>query len=469
MDDLKGKKIYFIFITILVIIILLSNLGQNFKTDGFSTTYALANYNAILSRHTKSKNYEEYLKSSTSYIQNFLKVNGLKQIENAYIHNYSILIPNKKHSSTLEVISKYGKVVKKYEYIDDYFEDYRGIISPGIYNSVPQIIDTEDLDKVKYRSSIALTDIYKDKSLYEIFNIDLKLKKIGISAVISPSPTNDLVSNSNLFNGTYYQAGEGLTKLIVSQRVFDELKYLASKGYEFKIKSGAEIKEGNLYNVYGMIEGKNKLYNPIIFAVFYDGEYKFDTNSNNISAGNFLPTSIMLEVIRAIQFQKLIKPDRTIVFAFLSGYNQNKYGLRILQNNFDDYDLILFEDIGSSNTSIINYSKHQKDLTSTAEYYLKKNQISILSKNIDLSSTNKYTNIAALSYKSQISTQYMLKWGKFMLDLVGNTCYNLDFLTGNFYKLRLFKNLIREYSAILSLCTLFLLIYTIFKRPKPLT
>lgn len=469
MDDLRGKRVYFLLITILVLIILLSNLGQNFKTDGFSTSFSLTNYNALYSRYKNSKSYEEYIKGSSSYIEKFLKSNGLKPFEKSYVHRYNTLIPNKKHQSTLEVISKYGKVVKKYEYVTEYFEDYRGTISPGTYMDVPQIIETENLNNIKYKSSIALTDIYKEKNLYDIFNIDIKLKKIGISAVISPVKEGDLISPSNLYNGTYYNYKDGLTKLLVSQTVYDELKYLTSKGYEVRVKSGAEIKETTLQNIYGVIEGKNKLYNPIILAVFYDGEYKIDDKIYNSNIDNFISSSIMLEVIRAVQYQKLIKPDRTIIFAFLSGYNQNKIGLNMLQGSFENYDLVLLEGIGNSLNSLINYSKNQRDLTATAEYYLKKNQINILSKNIDLNSVNKYTNITTISNQSQINTLFVTKWGKFVLDLIGNSCYNLDFLTGNFYKLRLFKNLIREYSAILSLITLILLIYTIFKRQKPLT
>ncbi|WDC84136.1 hypothetical protein PL321_18030 [Caloramator sp. mosi_1] len=145
--------------------------------------------------------------------------------------------------------------------------------------------------------------------------------------------------------------------MLVSQSVYDELKYLTSKGYEIKIKSGAEIKETTLQNVYGIIEGKNKLYKPIIFAVFFDDEYKIDNNINNKEVNNLISSGIMLEAVRAIQYQKLIKPDRTIIFAFLSGYHQNKIGLNMLQDYFEEYDLVLLENIGNSLNSVINYSK----------------------------------------------------------------------------------------------------------------
>ncbi|MCX7950739.1 MAG: hypothetical protein N2594_02170 [Clostridiales bacterium] len=468
LDDLKTKKGYFVIITIIVIIILLSNLGQNFKTDNFSFSNTITNYSNMYSYYTTSKTYEEYISKSSSYIERFLKGQGLKPLNNSFKQKYTLLMPSIQHQSTLEVISKYGKTVKKFKYGVDFIEDFRGKVIPGIFISTPQIIEVNsiDLNKIKYKSSIALTDIYRSKNLYEIYQTDNILKNIGISAVISPV-TGDLVTNSNLYNGTYFSDKEGLTKLIVTQKVYDELKYLISKGYEVKLKSGGEIKETNLINIYGVIEGKNKLYNPIVIAVFYDGDYKLNGSQSSIST--FLPTSIMIEAIRAIRFQTLIKPDRTIIFAFLSGYNQNKYGLSILQNNLQTSDLIVLEDVGMSSQAIVNFSKDTKDLASTIEYYLKRNQINILSKNIDFNGYNKYTNIAALSQEQKLNSLYISKWGKFLLDVIGNTSYNLDFLTGNFYRLRLFKNFIREHSSLLSLITLVFLIYVIFKRNKRLT
>lgn len=468
LDDLKSKRVYFIIITIIVIIILLSNLGQNFKTDNFSFSNTVTNYSNMYNYFASSKTYEEYITKSSGYIERFLKSQGLKPLNKVYKENYTLLMPSIQHSSTLEVISKYGKTVKKYEYGVDFFEDFRGIISPGVFISTPQIIEVNsiDLNKIKYKSSIALTDIYKNKNTYEIYQTDNIFKSIGISAVISPV-YGDLISSSNLYNGTYFSNKDGLTKVIVTQKVYDELKYLISKGYEIKLKSGGEIKETNLVNIYGIIEGKNKLYNPIVIAVFFDGDYKLSSNQTNINT--FLPTSIIIEAIRAIRFQTLIKPDRTIVFAFLSGYNQNKYGLKVLQDNIQTSDLLVLEDIGMSSQAIVNFSKDTKDLVSTIEYYLKRNQINILSKNIDFNGYNKYTNIAALSQEQKLNSQYISKWGKFLLDVIGNTSYNLDFLTGNFYRLRLFKNFIREHSSILSLLTLIFLIYVIFKRNKRLT
>ncbi|WDC84135.1 hypothetical protein PL321_18025 [Caloramator sp. mosi_1] len=112
MDDLRGKRVYFLLITLLVVIILLSNLGQNFKTDGFSTSFSLSNYNALYSRYNNSKNYEEYIKTSSAYIEKFLKSNGLKPVENSYIHNYNTLMPNKNMHPPLRLYQSMVRLLK---------------------------------------------------------------------------------------------------------------------------------------------------------------------------------------------------------------------------------------------------------------------------------------------------------------------------------------------------------------------
>lgn len=466
MQDLKGKILPLSILIFLVITILLSNLGQDFKDDIFSYNNALSTSNALVKRWNNSNEYQEYIDSSSNYLAEILERNNLKPlIKNSYIQEWTTNLPSFHGNSTLEILSGYGRVVKKYEYGKDFFEDFKGIIHSDETWGKPDILDTIDF-KYQKLSKILLFSGYKDKSLQEIKAMDSDLLSLGVSFVISPAQSNNLKYDSGLFEDSFDEADSGLAKLIVTPQVFEELKKFSNKGYSMRVKSAGLIEKTQLKNIYGTLPGKNKAYKPLIIAAFYDGMYKTnDANSNEFEKYSITP-SIISDCIRALKLQRSLKPDRTIIFAFLSGYSQGKVGLqKLLENNIIS-DYMIFDGLGTGDKNMLAFNRSSRYFASTIENTMKKNNLEVLSKSVNTDKSNNIVFITTINLEINEATVYssVNNSGKFLLSMIGEECYGLDFLSGNIREFRMFKRFVKKNTLVISSLTFLFLLVIIFKK-----
>lgn len=468
MQDLKGKILPLSIVIFLVFIILISNLGQYFKDDIFSYYNTISTSNSLIKYWNESNEYQDYINSSSAYLSEVLKKNGLKPLNStSYIQERSTNLPTFNGNSTLEILSNYGKIIKKYEYGTDFFEDFKGLIKAGETYGKSVYLESMDSKPPKLKNIILFSG-YKNSDLQEISSIDSELLTQGVTAVISPSSSSYLKYESGLFEGSFKRSNRGLAKLIVTPLIFEELKEFSSKGYSIKIKSAGLIETSQLKNVYGVFPGNNKAYKPLIIAAFYDGMYKTsDNNSKEFERYSITP-SIIADSIRAINLQRSLTPDRTIIYAFLSGYNQNKEGLNELLQMDVIADYIVFDGLGNGNKNMLVFNRSSKYFASTIENTLNKNNLEVLSKSMNSDSSNNHVYINTINIEINSTPSYSIvnDSGNFLLSIIGEECYGLDFLSGNIRELRMLKGFIKDKTLIISSLTFIFLLLIIFKKPS---
>lgn len=468
MQELKGKILTLSIVILLVIIILISNLGQYFKDDIFSYHNTISTSNALTKYWAESNEYQDYINSASNYLSDIQRRNGLKPMNaSSYIEEWDAELPTFHGNSKLEVLSSYGRIIKRYEYEKDFFEDFKGFIKPGETLGKPLYLDNLNSKPIKLQKIILLNE-YKNKTSQEISSIDSELINLGVSAIISPSSSNYIKYESGFYESSFEKSNTGLSKLIVTPVIFEELKEYASMGYSIRIKSSGLIETTKLKNVYGTLPGKNKAYKPLIIATFYDGLYKTtNANSNEFLKYSITP-SIIADSIRAIKLQRSIKPDRTIIYAFLSGYSQNKEGLAKLLDKDITGDYIVFDGLGNSDKNILDFNRKSRSFALTIENTLKKNKLDVLSKsmNSEITSNHVYINTIDIEITSAPSYSIVQNSGKFLLSIIGEECYGLDFLSGNIREFRMFKRFVKDKTLIISSLTFIFLLVIIFKRPS---
>lgn len=470
MQRYTGKLYYILIIVFMVIIILIANLGENFKNDVFSIRGVLNYQNKLSQTWKESPDYQSYIINASENILKILEKFNYNPDNTAISYDdWENTAPSIKFQSQLEILSRYGRTIRKYEYGTDFFDDFRGEISTGVVKSKAAYLTSTENYYSKF-NKILLFDGYNFKSNNEISAIDTKLMSQGVSGVISPSLTLDLKTNSGLyeiFDKNKQINKLGLSKLIVSQKVFNELREFSNKNYIIKIKTGGSIQISKFRNVYVTIKGKNTSYSPLIIACFFDPVYKSPDNISIDIKEHNVTLSILLETIKIIQEQKSVQPDRTIIFSFLSGYMQNKNGLDKLLNKCNDADVIVLDNFGKNDRYNMDYNKNLKNLSKTIQYFMTRNNLKINSKNIYNDNLNNFISISSNNQISRYNSNDSIKnSGKFLLSFIGDECYNLDFLSGNIRTLRTVKRYIRNYTIPLSIATFAMLIFVIFKNEK---
>lgn len=460
-------KLYFSAIILTVFVILVSNLGQDFKDDIFVYSNAMLHSNTLSSYWDKSLEYQNYIDSASKYIMNSIRDDGLSPLAgDKYIEEWTVTAPSLNGASTLEVLSDRDSVIKSYIYGRDFFENFKTTFASGSVKGKPKYI--KDINKgTGYKlPKIILFGGYDNKTLSEIEDIDRGLKERGVECVISPGESLDLKYESDLYGAGKKIDKDALLKIMVTRDVFDKLIFFSNNNYKIRIKSSASIKDIKLKNVYGVLKGRNPSYKPLVILTSYDGIYKtgdcnpIEFKKNNITA------SIILEDLRCLKIQRLKKPDRTIIFVFSSGYMMDRKGIKTFLDKSIEGDYIILEGLGTGKESFVNYNNPSSNFSSLFEKFLRKNGFKIMSKS---TSTNYDKSIISLTAMEQSKTptydyQTVYKAGRFLLSIVGDECYNLDFLSGNIRAIRIIKGTIRDYTLLLSLISLLFLIWFIFKR-----
>lgn len=467
MDELRDKLAYILIVSLIVVVLLVSNLGQSFKPDVFSPGNMLNHINSLKNLWKNSRQNSDYINSSNKYITDTLKGYNIEPLDKGgFVEEWESLTPSFKYPSSLEILAseRYGRVSKSYDYGNDFLEDFRGLIQPGTVldsgsylenmNNSPKVIDT-----------IILFDGYRNKTEEQIKSIDLELMTKGALAVISPSYSGDLRTESGLYSQYNDSSNNGLHKIIVSQTIFAQLKGAVKNGSKIKVKSGGEIKPIILKNVYGLIKGKNTNYKPLVLVSFYDGihtgsGYKYSDFENYT-----LSASMLLEIARSIKYQRINAPDRSIILIFASGYLNHKEGIeKAFEKNING-DIIILEGFGKSDENFISHSRNAKYLSDSMEYFLNRYNFNVLSKNIYDNTDKSFLYLTGIQDNINITDISRLsRGGKLLLSFMGAECYNLNFVSGNVAEFRAVKRFVKDYSALLSLAAIVFLTYAIFKR-----
>lgn len=458
---------FLLFITLVIVfIVLISNLGQEFKSDIFSYDNSVMHSNSISISWYKSSKQQDYISNTSNYIISYMKYYDLKPYYGkSYIYEWNANFPNFKSKSRIEIVTRYGRIIKKYKYGSDFFEDFKGMSKPGSITSKAEYTDN-DKPKDNMLPKILLTDVYNNKEADEINIYDKEVMDKNVSAVISPSYSDKLTDASGMYNTLSDSKSEGLIKFVTKPSVFNDIVSYSKKGYLIKLKSGGYISSGFQKNVVGVLEGRNKTYKPLIIAVFYDGIYKNSTSHPEDFNQYAKAASILIDSIRVMHFQRTGNPDRTVIFAFLSGNLQNKEGFQKLLDSNIKGDLLVLDGLGSGSSGYLACTKNGRSLFNSVGYFIAKNGINISYKYPDIDSKLNYTYFTVNNDNKTDNFDIVVKSGRFFLDLIGDECYNLDFLSGNIRNFRTFKRNIRDNTVSLSLIAFIFLIISVFKFPK---
>jgi hypothetical protein len=473
MKEPRIKIFFLLVISLIVFIVLFSNIGQNFNKSISSYDYVVKYYKSLGYYSSSSKNYQKYINSSSSYIAKILKINKLEPLNKSYTDEWVEYIPNLKFPSMLEVIDRSDRIIKRYSYQKDFVEDFRGNITSGTVKSKadyqPDLISIH-----KVLNEILLFDGYSNYNSNDaISSADLKLKSLGASGVISPITSYSLLSESGYLENDLKttENGKGLAKFLVKQNVFNELKNYSAKGYKIKIKSGAEIIPMTYKNVYGVVKGKNPSFKPLVIGIYYDGPHLLSNEKFYIPRNYALSSAIMLDCVNVVNKQRLRKPDKTILFAFITGYSKDQNGLKHLIKASPDGSILLINGLGLNDDFSLDYNKLSSNLNSSVDYFLNKFQFTTFSK----IKTQDYENNLLIATAKEINSVPLIttpnlnrnsRCEKFVLSLIQDECYNLNLISGNIRQVRIVGRYVRDNSALLSIIAISFLVLVLFLPTK---
>lgn len=471
MSPKLSRIIYTTITCIIVFILLISNLGNNFKTDVISYNDIINNINNIKSNWLSSFTNEEYNKITSQYLTSKLESYSIEPIEvngeKSYNHSFINNLPVEETKSYLEVLSKHDNVMKRFEHGKDFIEDVSGLYSSKYVKGYAEALtDMEFKDSIP---SILLLENYNSLSSYNKQDFDEKLKALGVLAVIFKDSDEKIADENGFHDSEYTPTSKGVLKFAVSENAFIQLNDYVNKGYKLKLKSGLKIKEQTLTNVYGKIQGSSKNYKPLIIASFYDGimPSKFKENKGKEFESNTYTPSILLECARLIKSQENVQPNRTIIFAFLSGKSIDNKGLDVFRELNIDGDLVLLDDFGNSNKFNLSVHEDSKNFSNTINHFMKKNDLKIVS-----NATNGYipeksayifgsnNNETGLQFNSSYNTC------KFILSLIDDECFNLHLITANSREIRSIKRFLKDYTVPIAAVTLVFITYIVFRYPE---
>jgi hypothetical protein len=143
----------------------------------------------------------------------------------------------------------------------------------------------------------------------------------------------------------------------------------------------------------------------------------------------------------------------------------NRNGLDVfLKNNYDG-DYIIFEGLGSGTDNVLSYNKSAKNFSTIVEKFINKNDFRVVSKNINTDYQKNLIYVTTLDSQGITVPDYqtVFKSSKLILSIIGDECYNLDFLSGSIREVRIVKGFIRDYTFVFAAISLSLLLLFVFK------
>lgn len=230
------------------------------------------------------------------------------------------------------------KLIKEYAYGIDYKEIYTGASVGGL---VKGKLYSDEINKGEIYVGIDYP--YETMSTYEF---DKELVEKGVKAALYFS------ERAMNFKSTYKiqnEYKEGLIKLMVDSRLYDEIKDFSDKGYIFEIKSPVKIKRVKTKNIVGIKKAASSEKPPIIFSahidhVGYDAGGRIYPGALDNASG----VAFMLEILNVL---KDVETNRDIIFIAFNAEEEGLIGSYYFVNrppiNIENAECINFDMIGS--------------------------------------------------------------------------------------------------------------------------
>lgn len=288
------KKIIFHISFIFSLILFIISLNLFFNVSTFSHENILQNINYISSDNFKGRlpgtiENEE----AAHYIKNEFKKNGIAPLSSDYMEAFTAKYPARiSGRPSLRIYNSKGDIIKEYAYGKDYKEDM-----------------------INFRKN---TVNFKKNDSF-ILKHSMEINKNNDSFIFYVPDSNNLS-----FRSSFSEDAQGAMYIMLTENTFEDMKNYLDKGYEVSCFIPYEVKETMLYNVAGILKGKNPSLPPLIISAHFDHVgTDLDGTVYNGALDNASGTSFMLELCRYIH--SLGKPDRNIIFV---AFNAEEFGFK---------------------------------------------------------------------------------------------------------------------------------------------
>jgi aminopeptidase YwaD len=244
------------------------------------------------------------------YIQKYFKTIGLEPLgdNKTYLQEFDIVVPSLNGNCYFKVLDKNKKVIKDYIYGTDFKENPYGASTNGIVNGTARV-------KLSDGGNILLMSNGRIGEQEVDYQMDITLKEKGIKAVVSPTNMNYRFRSPYKLQSNY---PEGIVKVMVTKKVFDELMNYQKDGYTLEIKSSLQVKKIKANNVLGVIRGKNPTLPPLILSAHFD---HVGLDADGVlypgALDNASGVAVLLESARVLKSVKNL--ERTVIFAAFNG------------------------------------------------------------------------------------------------------------------------------------------------------
>lgn len=288
------KKIIFFISLVLSLILFAISFNIFLKAVDFSHDNVLQNINYISSDNFKGRLPGTIENEETAqYIKSEFKKYGLVPLSAGYMQAFTSDYPARTDGKPyLKVYDSKGNMLKEYVYNRDYKEDM-----------------------LNFRKNTA--EFRKDDCFISAHSIQIKQ---GSEIIVFYVPDNSNLS----FRSSFSESAQGAMYIMITENTFSDIKNLLNKGCMIKCYIPYVVKETKLYNVAGILKGKNSELPPLIISAHFDHVgTDLEGNIYNGALDNASGTSFMLELCRYIK--SLGKPERNIIFV---AFNAEEFGFK---------------------------------------------------------------------------------------------------------------------------------------------
>lgn len=289
------------------------------------------------------------------YVEDYFKDIGLVPVEgDSFTQEFKALNISYTGSPIFNVLNQGGVIVKSYSEGLDYKVRLDNNSMPGDFTGdMKYLDDKQSILKNEYNyEDFAIILDYNNKSIQETYlsesQIDDRIFYKDAKVLIYPEEGSIEKKDLDLGTKNSWGINNGIIKLGMSQKSYQELFGFNNLGYKLQIHIPIEFNEVKSTNVVGMIPGRLKDFNNIIIATSLDGYGK--DGMGNIFPGavdNGAATSLLIELSRVLTKENK-KWDSNIIFLALNG---NKLGDR----GFDNF--LRLNNISKSRSQVIYLDK----------------------------------------------------------------------------------------------------------------
>jgi hypothetical protein len=225
---------------------------------------------------------------TTSYIQTQFELLGIKPFNDNYIHSFKTKYPKKIDGKPyLRILSPQGKVVKEYTYGVGFKEDM-----------------------INFKDNKATIN----QKSYTNFSDKGFIARGNNGTLLFFVPENN---NLNFRSSFMYNSNVSMC-IFLKDTTYDEIKKNFLIGYSIDCFIPYEVADTELYNVIGVIEGKDKTKSPLVIGAHFD---HIGTDLNGTVYGGALDNAsgvgFILELAKYLK--SLPKPNQDIIIIAFDG------------------------------------------------------------------------------------------------------------------------------------------------------